>query len=164
VSRPLARGAQPAVVEPAGLFRRALTVAVDGVLVLGLATAVALWWMPLQRLLPPRVLPLLDHGADLVLREWRLLLRLLILLGGVAVSYLAVFHLTLGTTPGERALGLRLLGPDGDPAGPLRVLLRDLLALPSTLLLGAGWTWAYVDRQRRSLHDRICGTHLARWS
>jgi hypothetical protein len=36
--------------------------------------------------------------------------------------------------------------------------LRYLLALVSTFMLGLGFVWALIDRERCFLHDRLAGT------
>ena len=35
-----------------------------------------------------------------------------------------------------------------------------LFALPGTLLLGAGFLWALIDREGLFLHDRLAGTRI----
>jgi uncharacterized RDD family membrane protein YckC len=39
-------------------------------------------------------------------------------------------------------------------------LKRYLLALLSIALAGTGFLWAFLDRDRQFLHDRLCGTRL----
>ncbi|WP_079169142.1 RDD family protein [Streptomyces sp. CC77] len=55
---------------------------------------------------------------------------------------------TIGSTPGKRLLGLRVISVDGERLGPVRVVLRTALlclALPALI-------W---DRDGRGLHDRL---------
>lgn len=62
---------------------------------------------------------------------------------------------TIGSTFGQKLLGLRLIGLDGRPARPLSVLVRTVLlclAVPALV-------W---DRDGRGLHDRAAGTVLIR--
>ena len=92
-----------------------------------------------------------------------------------------VLTATAGGTPGQRLLGLRVVGPDGRPVGFARAILRDLLlsalgsALPWLLPIrrstgcAAGmavWAldllWPLIDRQRRSLRDVAVGTRVVR--
>ena len=42
----------------------------------------------------------------------------------------------------------------------MRLVLRYALAWPSLLYLGAGLLWAFFDRDRQFLHDRLSGTRL----
>ncbi|MFI6943157.1 RDD family protein [Streptomyces sp. NPDC050418] len=72
--------------------------------------------------------------------------------GNWAVLVLLVMSLltvgTIGSTPGKRILGLRVLADDGNRLGPLRVLVRSVLlclAIPALI-------W---DRDGRGLHDRL---------
>ncbi len=41
-----------------------------------------------------------------------------------------------------------------------QLALRYLLAWPSLLLYGAGLLWAFFDRDRQFLHDRLAGTRI----
>ncbi|CAN5462807.1 hypothetical protein BH23ACT9_BH23ACT9_29220 [soil metagenome] len=60
-----------------------------------------------------------------------------------------------GRTPVMGLLGLRLVTRDGQPMPSLRVLLW-VLALPfSTLLFGAGFLVMLLDREQRTLQDRV---------
>jgi uncharacterized RDD family membrane protein YckC len=42
----------------------------------------------------------------------------------------------------------------------LQAVLRYLLAWPSVLLCGIGIFWAFFDKDRQFLHDRIAGTRI----
>ena len=55
---------------------------------------------------------------------------------------------------------MRLLTRDGGPVRPAQALLRYLLCWPSLLIGGAGIFWAFFDRDRQFLHDRLAGTML----
>jgi uncharacterized RDD family membrane protein YckC len=46
------------------------------------------------------------------------------------------------------------------PVGPARAAHRFLLAVLGTLAAGLGFAWAFVDRDRQFLHDRLAGTAL----
>ena len=48
---------------------------------------------------------------------------------------------------------------DGQPPSVPRALLRYLLAWPSVLTV-VGLLWAFVDRDRQFLHDRLSGTRV----
>jgi uncharacterized RDD family membrane protein YckC len=52
----------------------------------------------------------------------------------------------------ETADGMRLTIP--------RALLRTALATAGYLLLGLSVIWAFIDRDRQFLHDRLAGTRL----
>lgn len=55
---------------------------------------------------------------------------------------------------------MRVVRKDGLPLGVGRALLRYALAWPSLTLLGCGLWWAFVDRDRQFLHDRLAGTKI----
>ncbi|MFE9725094.1 RDD family protein [Streptomyces sp. NPDC005794] len=55
---------------------------------------------------------------------------------------------TVGSTPGKRILGLRVIGEDGGRLGAVRVVVRSVLLL----LVIPAIVW---DRDSRGLHDRL---------
>ena len=55
---------------------------------------------------------------------------------------------TVGSTPGKRLLGLRVIGEDGERLGVVRVVVRSVLLL----LVIPAVVW---DRDSRGLHDRL---------
>ena len=55
---------------------------------------------------------------------------------------------------------LRLVRGENLPVGAGRALLRYALAWPSLLFLGGGFLWAFLDRDRQFLHDRLAGTRI----
>lgn len=55
---------------------------------------------------------------------------------------------TVGSTPGKRILGLRVIGEDGGRLGVVRVVVR-------TVLLGLVIPAVVWDRDGRGLHDRM---------
>jgi len=65
-----------------------------------------------------------------------------------------------GRTLPMRTWRLRLVTHDGASLEWKHALKRFLIALPGTLLLGAGFLWALVDREGLFLHDRMAGTKI----
>jgi uncharacterized RDD family membrane protein YckC len=55
---------------------------------------------------------------------------------------------------------LRLVRDDGVSVGIGRAALRYALAWPSLLFFGVGVFWAFFDRDRQFLHDRLAGTRI----
>ena len=55
---------------------------------------------------------------------------------------------------------LRLVRDDGLSVGIVRAALRYALAWPSVLFFGVGVFWAFFDRDRQFLHDRLAGTRI----
>ncbi|MFI5617384.1 RDD family protein [Streptomyces sp. NPDC051567] len=97
--------------------------------------AVALDWIGCQLI----AYGLITHGDLAAAGNWTLGLF-------VALSFLTVA--TVGSTPGKRLLGLRVIAEDGGRLGVVRVLVRTvLLALVVPALI-----W---DRDGRGLHDRL---------
>jgi len=65
-----------------------------------------------------------------------------------------------GRTLPMRTWRLRLVTREGASLDWKHALKRFLIALPGTLLLGAGFLWALVDREGLFLHDRLAGTKI----
>jgi uncharacterized RDD family membrane protein YckC len=55
---------------------------------------------------------------------------------------------------------MRVVRCDNLPIGVHRAALRYALAWPSLLLFGVGFFWAFFDRDRQFLHDRLAGTRI----
>jgi uncharacterized RDD family membrane protein YckC len=55
---------------------------------------------------------------------------------------------------------IRLVREDGSRVGIGRGLHRFAIALLGTLAMGFGFLWAFWDRDRQFLHDRLTGTAL----
>jgi uncharacterized RDD family membrane protein YckC len=67
-----------------------------------------------------------------------------------------------GQTLGMRPWRLFLVDGNGAPAGYRTLWLRYTVATLSLLAAGAGFWWAWIDRDRLTLHDRLSGTRLQR--
>jgi uncharacterized RDD family membrane protein YckC len=67
-----------------------------------------------------------------------------------------------GQTLGMRPWRLKVVAADGGPAGWRALWVRFAVATLSTLAGGMGFWWAWVDRQRLTLHDRVSGTRMIR--
>ena len=66
-----------------------------------------------------------------------------------------------GQTLGMRAWRLRLVNSaDAGPVSWKQTLMRLMAACLSAGVLGLGFLWVLIDRQQRSWHDRLSGTHL----
>jgi len=57
---------------------------------------------------------------------------------------------------------MRIVRRDGAPVEVARAVLRYALAWISTMTLGAGFLWAWIDRDRQFLHDRLAGTRIVK--
>ncbi|MGA7296026.1 MAG: RDD family protein [Rhodanobacteraceae bacterium] len=78
----------------------------------------------------------------------------------VSASYFVLSWWRGGQTIGMRAWRLRLTSLDDAPISPARALLRFILASLSLALAGAGFWWAWLDRDHLTAHDRVCGTTI----
>jgi uncharacterized RDD family membrane protein YckC len=66
-----------------------------------------------------------------------------------------------GQTLAMKTWRIRLVTAAGAPLTPGRAFLRYVLAIPC-LVSGLGLLWAFVDRDRQFLHDRLAGTRLVK--
>ncbi len=131
--------------EPAGLFRRLMAMLYDMLLLLSLllfATALAL---------------LVTRGT---LDYHHPLFRTYLFF--VCFFFYAWFWTHGGQTLGMRAWRLRVQRLDGRPITLWQALLRFLAAIPSWALLGLGYLWILVDKNRMALHDRISESVIVR--
>jgi uncharacterized RDD family membrane protein YckC len=143
--------------HPAALWRRFAAMLYDLFPLLGLWIAGAGLWMlafhrgdDLRQLASATRAPL-----DLALRDlWLLLL---------AAAYFVVSWMRVGATVGMRAWKLRLVRGDGARVDARLALLRFVLAALSLAALGAGFWYALLDAERRTWHDRVCGTRMTRF-
>jgi len=65
-----------------------------------------------------------------------------------------------GQTLPMKTWNLRLVSANDGPVSLRQCTLRYLLACVSILLAGAGYFWAWLDRDRQFLHDRLAGTRI----
>ncbi len=73
-----------------------------------------------------------------------------------------------GQTPGKQLVGIRAIRDDGQPASWGRMFLREFVykdivfGILSLLTAGIVWVleylWAFWDRDRQTLHDKLAGT------
>ena len=67
-----------------------------------------------------------------------------------------------GQTLAMKTWRIRLTGADGGPVSTRVACARYVLALFGTGVLGISYLWAFFDRDRQFLHDRLAGTRLTR--
>jgi uncharacterized RDD family membrane protein YckC len=78
----------------------------------------------------------------------------------LSLAYEVYFLTTKGATPGKMALGLKITRPDGGPISAGLAVGRYFAKFLSSLILCIGFIIAAFDREKRSLHDHICGTRV----
>lgn len=67
-----------------------------------------------------------------------------------------------GQTLGMRPWRLRVSAPHGGMAPVANLIKRYVWGTLSLLLAGAGFWWAWFDRERLTWHDRFSGTRMLR--
>jgi uncharacterized RDD family membrane protein YckC len=75
-------------------------------------------------------------------------------------AYEFLFVVYTGSTPGLRALRLRLVRFDGSPVDRRLRRWRVLASFLSACSLGLGYLWSVLDEDRLCWHDRITRTHI----
>ncbi|HYU44560.1 MAG TPA: RDD family protein [Terriglobales bacterium] len=75
-------------------------------------------------------------------------------------GYEFLFVVYTGSTPGLRALRLRLVRFDGSPVSRRLRRWRVLASFLSACSLGLGYLWSVLDEDRLCWHDRITRTHI----
>jgi uncharacterized RDD family membrane protein YckC len=78
------------------------------------------------------------------------------------IGYDTLFVGMYGATPGKMALGMEVVRPDGTPVGYGKAFGRALAEIISAMIFYLGYLIAAFDSQKRTLHDRICGTRVVR--
>lgn len=78
----------------------------------------------------------------------------------LSLAYEVYFLSSRGATPGKIALGLRVIRVDGSNVSAGLAAGRYFARFLSWLTLCIGFIIAGFDREKRSLHDHICGTRV----
>jgi len=83
-----------------------------------------------------------------------------LLWGGAGITYLMVFWILAGQTPGMRFLGIQLTVSGHERLSP-RLAVRRLFGLVLSILpLGLGVLSILTDERRRGWHDKLAGTEV----
>lgn len=78
----------------------------------------------------------------------------------IPAVYNTFFVGRFGATPGKMACRLNVVQPDGGKVSYMRALGRNFAEWISAIILGIGYLMAAFDSEKRSLHDRVCGTRV----
>lgn len=132
------------VQPPAGVGRRLVAAAYDGLLL------VALWMLASLG-----VVALRGGGA---VPAGQLGYQVLLLL--LAALFFIPCWLQGGQTLGMRAWRLRVERRGGGPLDARLCALRFVCGLLSVATLGLGLLWLWLDREGLALHDRLAGTQV----
>jgi uncharacterized RDD family membrane protein YckC len=74
--------------------------------------------------------------------------------------YFCWFWTNGGQTLAMKTWKLRVVDIKGGPLRPAQAVLRYMAAWFSIALFGIGILWAFIDRDRQFLHDRIADTRV----
>src|SRR5512146_1144077 len=101
----------------------------------------------------------------LVVGVVELILKLILGSAGVALSvafsfgYYTYFHGRTGQTPGDAALGIRVVDiARGEVIGYGRAFGRTLVSIVSGLVLVLGYLWMLWDPRKQTWHDKAVGS------
>lgn len=73
------------------------------------------------------------------------------------IGYTSFLHAVAGQTIGKRIVGIGVVRTDGSPLGLARSLLRTFGYFVSSIFY-LGFLLAFVDKERRALHDYMADT------
>jgi uncharacterized RDD family membrane protein YckC len=77
----------------------------------------------------------------------------------ISLGYFTYFHGATGQTPGNAAVGIRVLDADtGEVIGYGRAFIRWLVSIPSAIILLLGYLWMLWDPRRQTWHDKAAGS------
>jgi len=79
----------------------------------------------------------------------------------VGLAYFTYFHGRTGQTPGDAALGIRVVDVrdrPGQPIGYPRALGRALMSIISALVFFLGYLWMLWDDNKQTWHDKVVGS------
>jgi uncharacterized RDD family membrane protein YckC len=79
----------------------------------------------------------------------------------VSVGYFTYFHGATGQTPGNAALGLRVVDVRdrvGQPIGYNRAFIRWLVSIASGAVVLLGYLWMLWDPRKQTWHDKAAGS------
>jgi len=146
---------RPGTLRYGGFWLRGLAQFVDGLILV--VPGIVLFFVAFLPLLST-----IDQGEEAV-AVVALYANLIELVGILlSLAYTVFFWGRYGATPGKMVCGLRVVRPDGSRITYLRALARYFANLLSQVLLYVGYLMAAFDREKRSLHDRLCDTRVIR--
>ena len=99
-----------------------------------------------------------DAASRMMKMVWLTQIINMALMGG----YFIILEGGPGQTLGKKALGLRVVTPEGERIGYLKAFARYIGRIISGVILGIGFIMAAFDDEKRTLHDRMCDTRVVR--
>ncbi len=141
--------------EPAGFWRRFLAVLIDG-LILQLVT------------IPLTIGVHMVTGADFIDKpgevNWTVVIAKQLIYFACTFVYFGWFYRNKGATPGKMVLDLRVVNSKtGENLGYGRTFYREVVGkIVSSIILCIGFIMAGFRKDKRALHDMMCGTRVFR--
>jgi len=164
LQRPTSKREAPSVYV-VGFWKRLAAAMIDFFVILPVAMLITFIVSKIANVhLPAKNIKLLDIDMwiDLVLATNSALVMALVMFIAISLTYLLVFHITLGRTLGMRVLKMKIIDVYGDPPSPARCVARCAGYLAGVATLFLGFLWIGFDNEKRGLQDWIAGTYVIR--
>jgi uncharacterized RDD family membrane protein YckC len=89
-------------------------------------------------------------------------LEILVVVCGIifSIAYYVAGWANSGQTVGKGTLGLKVVGPDGQPPSGGQAVLRYVGYLVSAIVVSLGFVWILFDRKRQGWHDKLAKTYV----
>ncbi len=134
----------------AGFWIRLLAYLIDGAIIFVVVFVISLLMGGFVKTNPDTGLQQVNAGAQAIA-----------LLCGIA--YIVGFWSARSATPGQMALGMRIVRADnGAPIDVSKALIRYVGYVISAIPLGLGLIWAGFDPRKQGWHDKLAGTYVVR--
>jgi uncharacterized RDD family membrane protein YckC len=137
------------------LLRRLTTIFYDTWLVLACLLAVSAMVIGLRVLTDGDAM---HQGEVAVAGVWKVLLFSASLI--TVFGFYSYFWLKCGQTLGMQTWRIKLVNENGELINLKQAFIRFIAAFFSLALLGLGYFWQLLDKDKKSLHDRISKTQL----
>jgi uncharacterized RDD family membrane protein YckC len=79
----------------------------------------------------------------------------------ISLAYFTYFHGRTGQTPGDAALGIRVVDLRDGTGGPIgygRAAIRWLMSIVSFVAIFIGFLWMIWDAEKQTWHDKVAGS------
>lgn len=139
------------VMRYAGFWRRWVAVFIDGL---------ALYVVNLPIGIVMNILAKMMGSGEGSVATGFIIVLVYILQISLNAAYFIIMHGKYGATLGKKAMGIKVVRPDGRPISYGTAVGRYFAFMLSGLVLYIGFIMAGFDDQKRALHDHICNTRV----